>query len=226
MNNDNKKGRFYPIFFILLLIVITFMYASLASNFGVKMNNNKYLEPTDNPTTDDNKPDDKKDDKSDTSNNRGSSSSTPIKKDSVPVIEPSNINWQIEFENLEVDADSIEAITDAHILSNKTEVNYTIYLRVPGEKYSFDVDVVNNGNIDAKIYDTVLTGLNSTQMKYIKYKVTYKDGTTIKEGDTLLVGEKKKIHLEIEYLEDIEVEDLPDTDQELNLTYKVTYIEK
>ena len=225
MNNDNKKGHLYPIFFILLLVVITIMYASLASNFGIKMNNDKYLEPTDNPTTDDNKKDDKSG-TNDNTNRRGSNPDTPSKRDNVPVIDPTNINWQIEFENIVVDSSSVTAINDAHILDNKTEINYTVVLSEPGDKYSFDVDITNKGNIDAKIYSTELTGLNSSQLKYIDYKVTYKDGTSIKEGDTLLVGEKKKIHLDIEYITDLNKEDLPNTDQELNLTYKVIYIEK
>ena len=223
MNGESNKGRFYPILFILLLIIVTFMYASLASNFGIKINNNKYLEPTDKPVNPDTG--NNSDDNNDTSRS-DSSSSNISRRDSVPVIEPNNINWQIEFENIKVDSDSIEAITEAHILETKTEVNYTILLNEPGQKYSFDVDVVNKGSVDAMIYSTALSGLNNEQLKYINYKVKYKDGTSIKEGDSLLVGEKKTIHLDVEFKDDIEASDLPKEDQELNLTYKVTYVEK
>ena len=221
MNNESNKGRFYPIVFILLIIIVTFMYASLASNFGIKINNDKYLEPTDNPDTSE-----KTDDIIDNSSRSDDSPSKTSRNDSIPVIEPDNINWRIEFENIKVDNDSIVAVSDAHILETKTEVNYRVVLNEPGQKYSFDVDVANRGNIDAKIYGTSLTGLNSEQEKYIKYNVTYKGGASIKEDDLLLANNIKTIHLEVEFKDDIEASDLPKEDQELNLTYKITYVEK
>ena len=58
------------------------------------------------------------------------------------------------------------------------------------------------------------------------FSVTYADGTPINANDPLLKGEKKKIRVRVRFKkEELQAEDLPDTQQVLNLKYKITYIE-
>lgn len=220
--NDNKRNRFvYSFLFIILLIIITVMYASLASNFAVKMNKSDTINPNTNPI--DNKPDDI------SPTNDNSSDSTIYDKgtdSSLPVIVPDDINWDIRFENIVVSNDSVTAIEDAYILETKTEVVYSINLKNPGEFYEFTVDVVNRGSVDAKLYEIIDNGLTNEEIRYLDYDVKYEDGTSIKIGDSLASGQKEKIKVTVKFKYDLEASDLPNQDKNLNLSYKLVYVEK
>ena len=80
---------------------------------------------------------------------------TPKPTPVIPVIVPDDINWKIVFKNINIDNGSVRAVSDAMIMPSNTEVEYEIVLREPGEYYSFTVNVENDGNVDAKIYDIV-----------------------------------------------------------------------
>ena len=78
-----------------------------------------------------------------------------------------NAKWDIHFDNLVVNEDSVEASTPATIDSNKTTVNYVVNLVKPGDIYAFTVDVVNDGTIDGMISTVSNTGLTEEQQKYV-----------------------------------------------------------
>ena len=222
--NSNGKNRFiYSFLFIILLVLVTYMYASLASNFGIK--NNRSLKPTDNPVTD-------TDGDNNINDDTGGGETTPSRRSggggssSIPVIVPDDVNWDIRFENININDDSIEAITDAYILDTKTEIAYVISLKEPGETYGFTVDIVNQGSVDAKIYEIISNGLSEADKRYIDYTVSYLDGTEISINDSLASGQRKKIKLDITFKDDIEASDLPSEDKELALTYQLVFVEK
>ena len=136
-----------------------------------------------------------------------------------------NAKWDIHFANLVVDDTSVDATTPATIDSNKTTVNYVVNLVKPGDSYSFTVDVVNEGTIDGMVSIVSNTGLTAEQQKYVQYSITYANGVELKEKDGLKAGAKNNIKVKVKYKDDINAEDLPQTNQALNLTFTVEYVQ-
>ena len=67
--------------------------------------------------------------------------------------------------------------------SANTKLEWTVTLDLPGDFYEFTVDAVNAGTIDAMIAVNGITNTVSPALPvnpdYIKYEVTYEDGTTV-----------------------------------------------
>jgi len=164
------------------------------------------------------------------SNSNSNSNPTPPPSNSnsnpIPPTPIEKPEWKIIFDNVVVGNGSVEPITYPTIDGRKTSVSYEVALDVPGEYFTFNVDMVNKGEIDAKIYDIIEQGLTNRQKQYLDYKVKYQNGNTISTGDTLLAGQRKTVTIWLKFKDDIEKEDLPDTDQTLSLKYQVLYVEK
>lgn len=80
--------------------------------------------------------------------------------------------------------------------------------------------------MDAKIYNIIEKGITSIQEKFLDYQITYVDGTEISIDDTLLAKQTKTINVLIKFKEDLNATDLPSIEQDLNLSYRIIYIEK
>ena len=80
--------------------------------------------------------------------------------------------------------------------------------------------------MDAKIYDIIEKALTERQKRYLDYTIKYKNGNTIKIGDTLLAKERKTVTVWLKFKDDLSKEDLPDKDEVLKLTYQIVYVEK
>lgn len=133
--------------------------------------------------------------------------------------------WDVHFDNLKVNNDSVTATSPAVIDATKTAVNYSVSLLKPGDSYSFTVDVVNAGTIDAMVSVVSNTGLSDEQKKYISYSVTYSNDLDVNTKDSLNAGYKRKLRVIVKYRTDLDASDLPTEDKILNLTFKVTYIQ-
>ena len=120
---------------------------------------------------------------------------------------------------------SVTATSPAVIDATKTAVNYSVSLLKPGDSYSFTVDVVNSGTIDAMVSVVSNTGLSDEQKKYVSYSVTYSNGLDVNTKDSLNAGYKRKLRVIVKYRTDLDASDLPTEDKILNLTFKVTYIQ-
>ena len=136
--------------------------------------------------------------------------------------------WDVHFNNLNVKTGSVSGdnvATAATISStNTTLVSYEVTLAKPGDYYEFTVDVVNDGSLDALVSaQPILGGVNSDQDKYVNYSITYDDGTAISANDTLDAGVTKTYKVRVEYDSNVSSVDLPTTDQNLSLTFAVTY---
>lgn len=142
-----------------------------------------------------------------------------------PVIR--DLNWKVIFENVREISGSVQAVSPAKIDSTETNVNFSIDLKEPGEYYSFNVDIANRGNRDAIIHDIKKTELDANQSKYLKYIVTYEDGSEIKVDDTLDINETKTLKVVVEFDEDVKPGDLPSRENEvIKLSYAMTFFEK
>ena len=134
--------------------------------------------------------------------------------------------WNIHWENVSVKSGSVTAQTPT-IDTNKTTVNYSVTLTIPGEYYEFTVDAVNAGTIDGMV-SVVSNKLNGTEIttlpNYLEYKVSYDDGVDIAQNHLLASGTSEKYKVHVGYKKDISVSDIPATPQTLNLSFSVTYV--
>lgn len=96
--------------------------------------------------------------------------------------------WDIHWDNV-ANEDGITPSTAAYIKdSEKQIVEFQINFTEPGEYYEFTVDAVNEGTLDGEIakIDSKINGKEiSTLPNYIKYSITYGDGSEVKKGDIL-----------------------------------------
>lgn len=139
--------------------------------------------------------------------------------------------WDIHFENIEVNSKSVPLSTGdspATIQSSKTEVRYIISLNKPGDFYEFTVDVVNAGTIDGMV-KTVTSKLNNeiitTLPSYLNYTISYSNGRAISPNQLLKTGERETYRVRIEYKKNIEINELPSTEQTLTMSFGVDYIQ-
>ena len=133
-------------------------------------------------------------------------------------------NWDVHWANIQVSTGSVSASSPT--ISNQTTVNYSVTLNTPGDYYELTVDAVNGGSIDAMI-DTIDSKLNgatiTTLPDYLNYTVTYSDGVPLEANHQLLHNTTEKYKVRIEYRTDIELNQLPTTNQSLTLQFTVTY---
>lgn len=135
--------------------------------------------------------------------------------------------WNIHFTNLNVKEGSVSEISPTVISDSKTDISYSVNLAKPGDYYEFTVDVVNAGSIPAKVAaEPTLSGLTDAQKQYITYTVTYDDGTAIAEGDRLGADHTKTVKVRVEFKKDIAADKLPTSDQDLNLTFAMNFVQE
>ena len=135
--------------------------------------------------------------------------------------------WDIYFDNVQVSSGSVSASTPA-IDTNKTTVSYSVNLNLPGDYFEFTVDAVNAGTIDGMI-SAISNKLNGTEIttlpNYLEYSVSYSDGIAIQNNHLLESGKTETYKVRVGYKKDISATDLPSTEQTLNLTFSVTYVQ-
>ena len=135
--------------------------------------------------------------------------------------------WDIHWENVSVKSGSVSASTPT-IDTNKTTVNYSVTLTIPGEYFEFTVDAVNAGTIDGMV-SVVSNKLNNVEIttlpNYLEYKVSYDDDIDIAPNHLLASNSSEKYKVHVGYKKDISVSDIPATAQTLNLSFSVTYVQ-
>ena len=137
--------------------------------------------------------------------------------------------WDIHWNNVQVTDGSVtgdNVVTEPIIDSLRTTVTYAVVLAQPGDYYEFTVDAVNSGTINGMV-ESVSSKLNgvtiTTLPEYLDYSVTYSDGTEIQENQLLNAGDTKTYKLKIKYRDDIELNQIPDSNQSLSLAFTVKY---
>ena len=134
--------------------------------------------------------------------------------------------WNVRFENVNVLTNNAIVETAPNIIDNGSKVNFVIKLDKPGDSYSFTVDVVNNGDIDAMLGTTNLIDELSTKTNYLDYKLSYSDGVDFTKGDLLKKGTKDTIKFKVTFKKDITAADLEtSSEQALNITLTNTYVQ-
>ena len=136
-------------------------------------------------------------------------------------------NWDIHFANLSEAKTKGEASEKNRpdVAENGASItNINVSLNNPKDEVVYDVDLVNEGSINAEISNIVTPTFTEEQEKYLDFRVTYKnDGTELAIGDLLNKGQSKKVTITIKYRDDLDEEDLPDEKQSITLSYELTY---
>ena len=74
--------------------------------------------------------------------------------------------WDVSFKDLSIVEGSVDAIVPAEVSRTGTEVNYIANLINVDDYYKFEVDIVNNGEFDAKVASIFKDSLDYNQQKY------------------------------------------------------------
>ncbi|MBQ3307331.1 MAG: hypothetical protein IJG68_03955 [Bacilli bacterium] len=126
--------------------------------------------------------------------------------------------WDIHFDNIEVNEDSVAIGTEDIPASidpeNNCKVDFEVTLSLPGDFYEFTVDVVNSGTIDGMIGTLEKTLIINNEIvsevpDYLNYTVTYEDDTEILENHLLAINTTETFKIRLEFKTDIE--ELPET---------------
>ena len=135
-------------------------------------------------------------------------------------------SWLIYFTNVQVKTGSVTATTlPTTSGTSTTTLTWVVNLQKPGDFYEYNVDVKNDGTIDAMIGSLSNTSLTTNQAKYLNYTVTYSDGAAIEQYDKLDAGETVKLKVRVEYKTDLNPEDLPGEGANIALTYSSNYVQ-
>ena len=143
-----------------------------------------------------------------------------------------NNSWNVHFANIVPNANnSVASVDTAPTLSNNnTTVTWEVSMDTPGQIYEFNVDVVNEGTIDAMVNTAtnsiVTSTLTAAQQEYLDYSIKYVNGADIEQYDKLAAGETKTITVKLLFKQDIDADDLPSTAQNgIRLSYTADYVQ-
>ena len=156
----------------------------------------------------------------------------------------SNSTWNVHFNNPSaattgsVSIDSNDNTQYAARKDSATQVSYSVLLSEPGDFYEFTVEVENEGSIDAMIDEVTstiqigtgtVTTINSSAdlPAWLKYSVTYSDGTPIATKQKLDHGTTETYKVRVEFKKDITNEQFDDAvNKELHFVFGVKYVQK
>ena len=134
--------------------------------------------------------------------------------------------WNVYFDNIEVDSGSVELQSGdiAPTISNdKLTVSYQVTCNKPGEYYKFNIDVVNDGSLNAKIDSISIPQIPEGYENNIEFSLKYLDGTTVEEGNVLLAGEKTTFVITTKNRDDISADQLISEALTLPMSVSISY---
>ena len=142
-------------------------------------------------------------------------------------------SWNVHFANIVVDTanNSVASVQTAPTLSNNnTTVTWEVSMDTPGQVYKYNVDVVNEGSIDAMVSTAtnsiVTSTLSQEQQAYLDYTITYVNGAEVEQYDKLAAGETKTITVVLLFRQDLNPENLPTTaPAPISLSYETNYVQ-
>lgn len=150
-------------------------------------------------------------------------------------------SWEVVWGNIQMAQGNVPAaqVTQAAtVTSGNTEVVFDVTLNTPGEKYEFNVDAVNNGNIDAevaatsnKVYQVTVDPESGEEVEtelttlpaYLNYTVNYAGGSAIGIGDALAKNSRQTYHVLVQFNPDTPAAQLPGADVRLRFKFNVQY---
>jgi hypothetical protein len=130
--------------------------------------------------------------------------------------------WLVSFDNISTATVVGNAKEKAAPTLNATNISLNVELASPGDSISYTFDVVNGGNIDAKLSALpTISGIPDSIKDSLDISIKYDDGTALAENDVLTNGTSKKMKITIKYNENTEM-----TTQTVNASVTLLYIQK
>ena len=133
-------------------------------------------------------------------------------------------SWDIHFENVVVDSTSYSPDTPI-VSSDDLTITFSSGLKLPGDYYKFDVDIVNDGSLDAML-DSINVTANGDFSDYISYSIYYPSAANVRDlsqYDRLPANTTYTLTVEFSYM-DIDLENLPTEEIELSFTLEFNYV--
>ena len=135
------------------------------------------------------------------------------------------IGWNIYFDNVQNNfGQEFEVTAPTTTGTNTTEIYFEVELEDPGDSYSFDVDIVNNGTIDA-VYELTYdwTTYDTDYSDLYIFDVRYKDGIQINSNDLLAKNSRETITVTLTYNKNIDISSLPSEDRSTSYYLVLNY---
>lgn len=133
--------------------------------------------------------------------------------------------WSVYFDNVANEYTTGEINTNATISTDKKEVDFEVTFDKPGDTYTFNVDVVNNGTLDAMLESFKIEGLEE-QADYMNWYVYYDDGIQLNKFDLLKAGTRDTLLVVVNFEEDVDINYLPTTEAvSSNLKFIANYVQ-
>ena len=136
--------------------------------------------------------------------------------------------WDVYFDNVVVNENSFNSVEGSplpSIVDNYT-ITFNVGLDSPGDFYEFNVDVVNNGTIDAMINDIIISPeLTEEQAKLFKYDIKYSDGVDLEKNQLLRAGETKTLKVLFKYNELEDYLDYSVDNQSFDFSITINYVQ-
>ena len=133
--------------------------------------------------------------------------------------------WDIRFKNISsvVLKGKAKENEVATISEDGAEINnISINLSQPGDEASYQVDLANDGDINAEISNFNIPELSEEQQKRLEFKVIYKDdGKEVASGDVITGETTEKLMIIIRYKDITDENDLNKEDENIALSYKI-----
>lgn len=142
-------------------------------------------------------------------------------------------HWSIVFTDLQSAVtgndngmtSTAKELTAPEIVGSTSIETYSVELQTPGDFVTYDFKISNTGDFPAKIdtsfempvpectQGTSGVPADATNVcNNLEYTLKYSDGTDVKVGDTLDIGESKDVQLKIYYKKTVPTDQLPTDD--------------
>ena len=136
--------------------------------------------------------------------------------------------WSVHYGTLAATSGSVTEGTTASIDETQTKFTFNVTLNKPGDFYEATLPVVNDGSFDAKLTEVTMSTLTAAQQKYLKYTITYDNGTPYTATATglnieLKAGTTKNAVVKVEYLQPDASSDLPQADVTVQVSGTLKY---
>ena len=131
--------------------------------------------------------------------------------------------WDVSFKDLSIVEGSVDAIVPAEVSRTGTEINYIANLINTDDFYAFEVDIVNEGEFDAKVSSIFKDSLNYNQQKYLDYDVLYMNGELVNTNDIIKAGKKRRIVVTVKYKDGVKLTDLSSDISSINLSFSINF---
>lgn len=109
-------------------------------------------------------------------------------------------NWNIAFSNLSNPAIEGHASEIKTPLTSSSSILLNLEFIEPNDSISYNFDVINLGNLDAKLNNTPVITINPSNLQNdFIITITHLDGSPLETNEKLLAGNKQKMLLKIVY---------------------------